>query len=359
MQDVREISGVLKEGYLTDAQDFSALLADFEEKQSHQTPEASVAHSVAVQALLRVEQRNMLAEKIAQEIRERPDFISGNRAIASFLTGPWAHVMANERLLGEHAGMGSSKAVYSLTLGDLLWSLNVVQASRHRKRLVEIIPGMLNSVREGLLSISYPLDQSKAFYEALMLSHEAAIKPVVDHLEAGFSSYEAAEKAFETRGHEGHVHDDGAGEHWLAPNEARQSGFMEDCDETDPCFAATAPLAQGQLLNNPVNQAPVVSDKLSEASSRSSLKLLLGAWLELLSENRWVRAQLTWISPHNTLFMFTSDGGRSHSMTSRMLQQLITTGRIRIISEQGLLEGALDSVARTAMRNSMERSADS
>ena len=363
MQDVREVSNVLKEGYLTDAQDFSALLADFEEKQSHQTPEASVAHSVAVQALLRVEQRNMLAEKIAQEIRERPDFISGNRAIASFLTGPWAHVMAHERLLGEHAGMGSSKAVYSLTLGDLLWSLNVVQASRHRKRLVEIIPGMLNAVREGLLSISYPLDQSKAFYEALMSCHEAAIKPVVDHLGAGFSSYEAAEKAVvkvsETGRQEGHAHDEVAGEPWLAPSEAQQSGFMDDFEANNPSFAATAPLTQAQLLNEPVNQAPVVSDKPAEASSRSSLKLLLGAWLELLSESRWVRAQLTWISPHNTLFMFTSDGGRSHSMTSRMLQQLITTGRIRIISEQGLLEGALDSVARTAMRNSMERSADS
>ena len=80
--------------------------------------------------------------------------------------------------------------------------------------------------------------------------------------------------------------------------------------------------------------------------------------MELLSDNRWVRAQLTWISPHNTLFMFTSDGGRSHSMTTRMLQQLLSAGRLQIISDQGLLDGALDGVARTAMRNSVDIGTD-
>lgn len=355
MRDIQEVSAVLKEGYLSDAQDFAALLADFEEKQSRQTPEASVAQSVAVQALLRAEQRNLLAEKIAQEIRMRPDFISGNRAIASFLTGPWAQVIANERLLGEHGGIGSSKTVYSLTLGDLLWSLNVVQASRHRKRLVKIIPGMLNSVREGLLSIDFPLDQSKAFYDALMLSHEAAIKPVPDKPEAGFNSYHALEKSFEAEAQDNVE----ASEPWLAPNEAQQSGFMESWAADNPDFVAAVPRRQDQVPDDRASREVTTSDEPLDSSFRRSADLLLGAWVELLSENRWLRAQLTWISPHNTLFMFTSDGGRSHSMTSRMLQQLLSAGRVKIISDQGLLEGALDSVARAAMRNSVDIGTDS
>ncbi|TAG35865.1 MAG: DUF1631 family protein [Polaromonas sp.] len=358
MQHIREVSAVLKEGQLNATQDFAALLADFEDKQHQETPEESMAQEAAVQALLRAEQRNLLAEKIAQEIRVRPDFISGNGAIASFLTGPWAHVMANERLLGEHGGIGSAKAVYSLTLGDLLWSLNTAQASRNRKRLVRIIPGMLNSVREGLLSIDYPLEKSKAFYDALMRSHETAIKSVADRPDNAMRAPEvpeALEKAFET----GDRNNSQTNEPWLAPREAQQSGFMEDWkpdDSTD--FQATVP---GQPLLVPDAQSGregVASDEAAASSPDSGVELLLGAWVELLSEGRWLRAQLTWISPHNTLFMFTSGGRRSHSMTSRMLQQLLAADRLRVISDQGLLEGALDSVARMAMRNSVDIALD-
>lgn len=350
MKDIQEISAVLKDGYLGDAQDFAALLADFEEKQHQRTPEADVAQAIAVQALLRAEQRNLLAEKIAQEIRMRPDFISGNQAIASFLTGPWAQVMANERLLGEHGGIGSAKAVYSLTLGELLWSLNTVQASRHRKRLVKIIPGMLNSVREGLLSIDYPLERSKAFYDALMRSHEAAIKAVADRPDNAPGPQEALEKAFET----GDRNNSPASEPWLAPHEAQQSGFMEDWKTHATDFQATVPGQYHPVLDEQASRQDMASDKAVGVSPEGRVELLLGAWVELFSEGRWLRAQLTWISPHNTLFMFTSDGRRSHSMTSRMLQQLLSADRIKIISDQGLLEGALDSVVRTAMRNSVD-----
>ena len=45
-------------------------------------------------------------------------------------------------------------------------------------------------------------------------------------------------------------------------------------------------------------------------------------------------------------------------MTPRMLQQLLAADRLRIISDQGLLEGALDSVARMAMRNSVDIALD-
>ena len=209
---------------------------------------------------------------------------------------------------------------------------------------------MLNSVREGLLSIDYPLEQSKAFYDALMLSHEAAIKTVTDKLEARFDSHQALEKAFAT----GDQDSDDANEPWLAPNEAQQSGFMEDWEADNPTFEATVPRRQDDSPIDQPGRDGISSEEPVDSSSRGSVELLLGAWVELLSENRWLRAQLTWISPHNTLFMFTSDGGRSHSMTSRMLQQLLRAGRVRVISDQGLLEGALDSVARTAMRNSVD-----
>ena len=70
---------------------------------------------------------------------------------------------------------------------------------------------------------------------------------------------------------------------------------------------------------------------------------------------QWLRAQLTWISPRSTLFMFTSEGGRKHSMTSHVLRHLLKLNLVKVISQQGVFEGALYSVARTAMQNSVQR----
>jgi hypothetical protein len=41
-------------------------------------------------------------------------------------------------------------------------------------------------------------------------------------------------------------------------------------------------------------------------------------------------------------------------MTSVVLQQLIGMGIVKVISQQGVLEGALDGVAHTALRNSLD-----
>ena len=335
LRNLQEVADSLTQELASDAQYFAALLHRLESKETGPTPEISESQNRAVQALLKAEQRNLLAEKIASEIRNRSDFVSSNRIIAVFLTGPWAQVMARERLLG---GIGSSKAVFSLTLGEVLWSLNVAQASRNRKRLISIIPGILNSVREGLLTIDFPLEKSKVFFDELMQVHQSALKsePVQPKTREELDkAFEAAELA------RGEVY---STQPWLAPTEAQESGFMEiEEEEKKP----------EPELNNPGSQASEKDANDVKPVFAEDVNLRLGDWVELLSAMTWHRAQLTWISPHNTLFMFTGEGGRSHSMTARMLHQLMDLNRIKVISQQGLLDGALDSIAQTAMRNSV------
>ena len=41
-------------------------------------------------------------------------------------------------------------------------------------------------------------------------------------------------------------------------------------------------------------------------------------------------------------------------MTGPLLQYLLLQELVKIISQQGVLDGALDTVARTAMRNSVD-----
>jgi hypothetical protein len=339
MQGLKEVAVLLTEEHASDAQHFTELLDDFERKQTRYTPESRQAQRRAVQALLQAEQRNMLAVKISAEIRARPDFVEGNRIITAFLTGPWAQVMAKERLLGEYGGEGSTQAVFSLTLGDVLWSLDMAQAASHRKRLLKIIPDMLKSLREGLLSIDYPLEKSRSFFDELMAIHQAGLRAQPGIPATVPKSSHTMEKMFES--------DDepDSAQPWLAPTEAQHSGFMEDWD--GPSIAG--------LGSNPLwpqdNASPAGT---AQSGLGESIELNLGDWVDMLVDMQWLRAQLTWVSPHNTLFMFTSEGGRKHSMTSRVLRHLLELNLVKVVSQQGVLDGALDSVARTAMRNSVQ-----
>ncbi len=326
MHNVQQIAAFLTEEHASDAQHFATLLREFEDAQARHGQPYLEAQRRAVQALLQAEQRNLLAGKIASEIRARPDFVAGNRIITAFLTGPWSQVMAGERLLGEYGGSGLPKALYSRILDDLLWSLDLAKVSGHRKRLLKVIPDMLESLREGLLSIDYPLDQSRLFFDELMVIHQAGLSvlPAVSdmagkrhgELEDMFASADECEPS----------------RPWLAPAEAKHSGFIDDWDDH----------ASSELMA-----------ALEQQAVHEGVALQLGDWVELLVDLQWLRAQLTWISPHNTLFMFTSEGGRKHSMTARVLRHLLQLELVKVVSQQGVVEGALDGVAHTAMRNSL------
>ncbi len=340
MQSLQEAAVLLTEEHASDAQHFTELLRDFERKQNRNTPENRQAQRRAVQALLQAEQRNLMAVKIAAEIRARPDFVEVNRIITAFLTGPWAQVMARERLLGEYGGAGSTTpAVFSLTLGNVLWSLDIAQVASHRRRLLKIIPDMLQSLREGLVSIDFPLEQSRPFFDELMAIHQAGLKAQPDLPAAAPQNSHILEKMFVAED------EPDVAQLWLAPTEAQHSGFMDVWD-----LAVKPGLGSAQLW--PQNNARPPGT--AQPGLGGSVELHLGDWVELLVDMQWLRAQLTWVSPHNTLFMFTSEGARKHSMTSRVLHHLLELNLVKVVSQQGVLEGALDSVARTALRNSVQ-----
>jgi hypothetical protein len=82
-------------------------------------------------------------------------------------------------------------------------------------------------------------------------------------------------------------------------------------------------------------------------------EMRVGTWVEILIKGDWVRAQLTWCSPHATLFMFTSVGGTAHSMSRRTLDKLRSGNQLRIVADRPVVDEALDQVAQAALKNSV------
>ena len=339
MNSLREVALQLTEEQASDAQHFARLLDSFERKQDRNSPEYRQSQQRAEQALMQAELRNLVAAKIAAEIKLRSDFAGVKPVIAAFATGPWAQVLATERLLDESASPDWQKTVFGQTLGDVLWTMNVDQESSHRMWLLEIIPGMLKSLREGLLLIDYPTGQSRPFFDEIMACHQRADGRLTETPAPTATPRNASREMFVTD-----EDDQSSVQPWIAPAEAQDSGFMQESDVPD------APVP---LFVPPESRAEVSAPRRELPASVQSAELQLGAWIELLVDTRWLRAQLTWVSPRNTLFMFTSDGGRKHSMTVRILHHLIEKNFVKVISQQGALDSALDKVAQTAMRNSV------
>ena len=93
--------------------------------------------------------------------------------------------------------------------------------------------------------------------------------------------------------------------------------------------------------------APVAALRVEE--------LRTGCWVEIEVKGQWVRAQLTWSSPHATLFMFTSINGDAHSMSRRTLDKLRASGQLKVVAVRPVIDEALDQVAQAALKNSLDK----
>ncbi|MBD9390740.1 DUF1631 family protein [Acidovorax sp. ACV01] len=261
------------------------------------------AHQEAQQkALLQAEQREMLAEKTAADIRRLPDLESVPADVLDFAAGPWADVIALAQVLKGGDGQDEDPGGYLALVPVLLWSSQPDLTRQEPDRLNEAIPGLLAKLRKGLKTINYPAVQTSAFLQRLVGLHQSAFeKPAPAPVPVPQPEPEVVVEA--------------------APAEAPSS--------------AAAPEDSAQV---PVDAPDPYAD------------FVIGAWVELVTNGRVVRTQLTWASPHGTLFLFTALDASTQSMTRRMRDKLAADGSLRVVPAVPTTARVLDAVAAGSSR---------
>jgi hypothetical protein len=399
VQQVRGIVQALNAPGADLAARFPVLLEALNRAPTPATAPAQVqARGLAVQTLVRVEQRNLLAERVVSEIAARNDFERAPAFMRDFLTGPWAQVVAQARIeaaaqsgaTGTPPAVGSQAMRYMEILPDLLWSTQVALVSRNRARLLKVIPDVLQTLRAGLVTIDYPREPKETFFKALMALHMAAHKTMradsrLDDSRldsraapAPLSSLMPSDSAYATKKNSAD-HDNAAKasephdpvmnsgqdpgaqaasgqpaqhgqrrqfevhpEPWLQPMEARNSGFMVDLDEKT-VFAE--PSSQQRDWSE-------IKADIDKTETQYVQALPVGTWVDVWQDGQAMRCQITWVSPHGTMFILTATDGRSISMTRRSLDRLREKNRLQVVADQGMVDTALDAVARQAWINS-------
>lgn len=283
----------------------------------------------AARALLHAEQRQTLAERLADDWRQRLQGKDVPPFVQRLLLGPWAQAVAEDQLLP----VEGAEALADLT-DELIWSAQPTLIRRDLDRLARLVPRLVAQLRQGLERIGYPESLTGDFLDALVALHQKALdlptltaSPAVEAPAAAGDDpagvREAADAA-EAGGEAGSAEET----FWIAGQAAADAGFVD-------------------AVSGPMPLEPL-----------APLALATGAWVDLKVQGEWVRAQLTWTSPRGGLYMFISTQGLAHSMTQRTLDRLLGADALRIVSSGGVVDHALDAVARHALRNSGHGSED-
>jgi hypothetical protein len=344
---------------VVDAELFGELLDHLQVRWSEHDVVLRARRETAARALLHAEQRNLLAQKLASEFGEALQSYDVAPVVSDFLKGSWAQVVAEAQLScvdGSDDPYG-----YRALVDELIWSVQVGTVVRGRsQRVAQMIPELLSLLRDGLKRIDYPPELTTRFFDHLIKLHEDALnegreRPEVARPGAGESAAVPMEAdatpalpAAQAQPVPAPARRRAAPapppptdpDPWVNDSEAQESGF-QDVDSYLPDQARQADASQVRPPEPPPE--PV-----------GAAELRTGTWLELIVNGNWLRVQLTWASPHATLFMFTSQAGTAHSMSRRTLERLRGQGMMRVIADRTVVDDAFDEVAQAALRNSLD-----
>lgn len=218
------------------------------------------------------EQRRHHAQQFAIELVQRPDLREAPEPVQDFLLQVWTHVLAHAHLnsLWPEDDPGDFMAF----VPRLLWSTRRDATLRRPGRLVDIIPGLLQQLREGLALLGQAPQEHASFFQVLETLHRPALQ--------------------------------------LCARRRRGDVIVGEVD--------SQLLLAFDAVSAPFDLEPVID--------LDSLQAGDGAWL--YSRSRWMHMRLDWVDTQGRQFMFSGDQGTVHTMTRRILQRLLKERLLRL-----------------------------
>ena len=203
------------------------------------------------------------------------------------------------------------------TMEELLWSVEPKVAPEDRKRLITMLPAMLQSLHEGMERGEMPEAEHGIFLGALVDCHALAVK-------AGLRGMAALPQQ------------------GVAPLRAARDPAIE---------RAVVPAGDIQVeeirLRAP-RGAAIVRNVFTRTGVWTNLQR--GTWVEFKRPQAGSsRARLTWISPNKGVYLFTNPASPTAavSISPEALAEQMRLGEARVIDAAPLVERAVDSMLAT------------
>ncbi len=234
--------------------------------------------------------------------------------VRDMLLGSWSQALANV-VLGEGEGSEPWKRL-TVAIDDLLWSVEPKEAPNDRKRLLAMLPAMIQELHHGMHRGGAEDAERNAFLNALVDCHAMAVK-------AGLRGMAAMPQPPVLR---------------VAPTASIEREIVPAGDlQVEEIRLRTAP-GEGAVRN---------------VFTRTGIwtNLQRGTWVEFArASGTPVRTRLTWISPNKGVYLFTnplSATSTAVSISPEALAEQMRLGEARLLDAGPLVERAVDSMLAT------------
>ncbi|HYA66149.1 MAG TPA: DUF1631 family protein [Burkholderiaceae bacterium] len=322
---------------------FERVLNEFEAFLGDSEPRDSDPITRAKRALEEAEKREVLTINTTLQVRRAFEHVELEPYLRDFLVGPWVQVLVQASLRDDQT-KGYSKS-FREAIHEMVWSVQAKATAEERRRLVELIPVLTRTIRDGLALIRFSQRELDEFLQSLMAAHAFAVKPTdqATYIRNSLQTSEIRAKidnlqltaSFPLTAIPGGV---------KVPTRA----VLRAAEEHEVELSVPAALTDVGTI-----------DKTEEARMDQDLShWTRGSWFELWNGEAFIRARLRWISPLRTMFMFSSGAdNHTHVMSPDLIRSYLRRGFIRAMESAPLTERAAQAVVAD-FSNSPERATE-
>lgn len=153
---------------------FGERLQQLEERWKAEDTDEKPGHEAGLRSMHFAQERQALADKVAWEFSLRSDLDRVPAVVADFLFKDWSLVIAHAQLTDKRGQLDPGG--YLAVVTDLLWSVKRSAVLKEPRRLFEVVPGVVHTLRRGLEMLGKEPQESDAFFGALMRYHDPVLR---------------------------------------------------------------------------------------------------------------------------------------------------------------------------------------
>ena len=307
--EIRRVVQVIEQYPETGQKVFALVLKEFEgflAKHLAQNEATAKITSVAQQ----VEQKETLAIQYTIELRNMLADMPVREEVRDFLFKSWADVLA---MAAVRYGAKDGRAMrYKQAASELVWSASAKPSRQERSRVIQGLPALLQTLREGLELVNVTGDEQSA-----------SIKKLTDTLAEAFVSKTAAIPVERIQS--------------MAKRLAELESYMGDDGKLDdmPLSADSIELMLGvdtaQLHVVPNADGPADPTMLEWAQT-----LEVGRWFTLDHNGTRMQVQYAWRSRRKQLHLFASLDGHCYLLQLQRMAAYLQAGLLAVYDEEAL-----------------------
>lgn len=308
--EIRRIVQVIEQYPETGQKVFVLVLREFEDflaRYLTQSQDKAKIVSVAQQ----VEQKETLAIQYTIELRHLLTDMPVREEIREFLFKTWTEVLAMAAV--RHGAKDARTMRFKQAASELVWAASAKPTRQERSRVIQTLPTLLQTLREGLAVIGITGD-----------AQSARIKLVTDTLAEAFVSKTAA----------------------IAPARieamAQRLAHLEQYINEDGMLDEDMPLSPENIEmilgvdTAGLNVIPSTNTPVEPVMLEWAASLEPGRWFTLDHNGARIQVQYTWRSRRKQLHLFAALDGTCHLLQLRRMASYLQSGLLSVHDEEAL-----------------------